>query len=56
MTIEHLQRTADEAVLEAEQLDQNEIADFTVDTDGIGVTTVATRVLERSGGWPYHQL
>jgi hypothetical protein len=56
MTIEHVQRTADEAVREAEQLDQVEIADFTVDTDGIGVTTVATRVLERSGGWPYHQL
>jgi hypothetical protein len=37
-------------------LDHHEIADFTVNTDGIGVSTVATRVLERSGGRPYHQL
>lgn len=56
MTLERVQRTADDAVLEAQQLDHHEIADFTVNTDGIGVSTVATRVLERSGGRPYHQL
>ena len=50
MTLERVQRTADDAVPEAQQLDHHEIADFTVNTDGIGVTTVATRVLGAQRG------
>jgi hypothetical protein len=43
---------AENALLEAEKLDAGQVAGVTVDTDGLSVGEVASRVRERTNGWP----
>ena len=43
---------ADNALLEAEKLDAGNVAGVCVDTSGLSVAEVATRVVERTNGWP----
>jgi adenylylsulfate kinase-like enzyme len=43
---------ADEAVVDADDLDRLDFADLCVDTDGLSITEVGTLVRDRADGWP----
>lgn len=52
MTPQRLDQLIVEARADAEDLDRHEIADFCVDTDGLDVRSVASRVIARWNRWP----
>lgn len=52
MTMDHLTHRAEQAVEYADELEREDISDFTVDTQGRDVSEVARLVLAGAGDWP----
>jgi hypothetical protein len=52
MTMDHLTHRAEQAVEYADELEREDVSDFTVDTQGRDVPEVARLVRAEAGDWP----